>query len=339
MDVAAISVISAVSLLSIIPERRRISHGGDRMLKSVVAVLLAISTLAALGSTLANAEANASNDPTRIGNTKAQETTSDQPPTTPLADNGEEQSPVAEFGGSPGSNVCLEENDSRPTRRYIADIELLALRTHFSEDPLGKLGEHYELSERVTIGVEKPNGIGGRIRYWSYDRTMPNLQGGSDLGADFSVTDFEGTTHICSQSFDLLLAGGIRFADIRLDTDSGHVRSNQMPGATIALDLRGFICHTESLALEWHSISGARLSILGCDWRSDNGLIAETRDDNVTAMEIYGGFECSHYSCGHEYNARLTFEAQNWRSDALGENTGIDSIGFVGPGLNLGMKY
>lgn len=266
------------------------------------------------------------------------------PAATPaFTKNGWEEPPVAATTPPNATDAAVPECTNMPAdgkqRRYIADIELLALRTHFSEDPLGKLGEHYELSERIMIGVEKPNGIGGRIRYWSYDRTTPNLQGGSPLGADFSVTDFEGTTNFTTQSFDLTLAGGIRFADIRLDTDTGHVRSNQMPGATIALDLRGIICGDETAGCEWHSISGARLSILGCDWRSDNGIIGETRDDNITAMEVYGGFECSHCIRGHELNLRIIFEAQNWRSDALGENTGIDSIGFVGPGMTFGINY
>jgi hypothetical protein len=240
----------------------------------------------------------------------------------------------------PQLGCCDSSADRGRARKITADIELMAMRTHFSEDVLGKLGEHYELSERVVLGAENAHGIGGRIRYWTYDRTTPNLQGGSSLGADYTVTDFEGTTHFGTQWFDFILAGGIRFADIRLDTDSGATRSNQMPGATLALDMSAMICHDETHGFDWHSVGGARWSVLGGDWRSKgNALIAETRDDNVVVTEIYGGFECSQCYRGHDLYARLVFEAQNWRSDALGENTGIDSMGFVGPGLNLGLNY
>ncbi len=336
------------------------------MIKSYVSLVLsgiAIATLSAINVSFATAQGYPAVYPYGVAPPQYPNTNSDpriafrpQMPATVMAppegqicspgyafsDNGWSQAPVAEYCQPPSCNTaapeCCTTSAETKQRRYIADVELLALRTHFSEDPLGKLAEHYELSERFTLGVEKPNGIGGRIRYWTYDRTTPNLSGGSDLGADFSVTDFEGTTNFTTQSFDLTLAGGIRFADIRLDTDAGHVRSNRMPGATFAIDLRGLICGNEMQGLEWHSVSGVRLSILGCDWRSDNGLIADTHDDNVTAMEIYGGFECVRCYRAHEVYARLVFEAQNWRSDALGENTGIDSIGFVGPGLTLGVN-
>jgi len=248
--------------------------------------------------------------------------------------------------GKDGCTNCVHVDELRNcsdcgsgSRRIIADVELLALRTHFSDQPFGKLAEHYELSERIVLGMEKANGIGGRIRYWTYDRTTPNLQGGTSLGADFSVTDFEGTTHFGWQAWDITFAGGLRFADIRLDIDTGHTRSNQMPGATFAVDLRGLICGDSNCASAWHSVGGVRWSVLGGDWRDDGGPIAETHDDNVTVLEIYGGFEYSKCCHGHEVYARLVFEAQNWRSDALGENTGIDSMGFVGPGLNMGVNY
>jgi hypothetical protein len=263
-----------------------------------------------------------------------------------FVDDGWNEQPVCGPGdatccdGCPQLGCCTSAANAQRDRRITADVELMAMRTHFSDDVLGKLGEHYELSERVVLGAENAHGIGGRIRFWTYDRTTPNLQGGSSLGADYTVTDFEGTTHFGTQWFDFILAGGIRFADIRLDIDSGSTRSNQMPGATFAIDMRSTICRDETHGFEWHSVGGARWSVLGCDWRSKGtALIDETRDDNVVATEVYGGFECSQCCRGHNLYARLVFEAQNWRSDALGENTGIDSMGFVGPGLNLGVNY
>jgi hypothetical protein len=224
------------------------------------------------------------------------------------------------------------------SRRITADVELMALRTHFSEDPLGKLGEKYELSERMIVGMENENGIGGRVRYWTYDRTTPNLQGGSSLRADFDVIDFEGTTRFGTQNFDLMLSGGVRWADIKIDIDRGRCR-NDMPGASFGLDLRGIICRDCHNGLVWRSVSGARLSVFGGDWELSRGLIGSMRDDNIMVTEIYGGVECTHCCHGHDLYARLVFETQNWRSDALGESTGIDSIGFVGPGLNLGLNY
>lgn len=223
-------------------------------------------------------------------------------------------------------------------RRITVDIELMAQRTHFGEEAVGKLAEKYELAEKIILGVENEKGIGGRIRYWSYDRTTPNLAGGSDLRADFDVIDFEGTTRFGTSWFDLTLSSGIRWADIKIDIDSGRSR-NDMPGGCFGLDVRGLMCRDCERNLVWRSISGARFSIFGGDWELQRGLIEYTRDDNITVSEIYGGIECTKCYNGREMYARLVFEAQNWRSDALGEATDVDSITFIGPGVNLGMNF
>jgi hypothetical protein len=235
--------------------------------------------------------------------------------------------------------ACITCNDQRARRRINADVELMALRAHFGEEAVGKLAEKYELSERFVLGLENPTGTGGRIRYWTYDRTTPNLQGGTDIRFDFDVVDFEGTSHIRIKNFDIVIAGGARWADIKIDTDGGRSR-NDMPGATVAADLTGLICRDCNLGLEWRSVTGIRWSIFGGDWEGGaTGLIEPTRDDNIIVQEIYGGVECVCHRCGHDMYARLVMEAQNWRSDALGENTDVDSLGFIGPGLNLGMNF
>jgi hypothetical protein len=227
--------------------------------------------------------------------------------------------------------------DKTPGKIYF-DAELMALRAHFGEEAVGKLAEKYEMSERFVIGTENANGIGGRVRYWTYDRETQNLQGGTDIRFDFDVTDFEGTTHFGTKHFDLLLAAGVRWAEIKIDTDGGRSR-NDMPGATFALDLRGLICTDCQRGLQWHSVGGARWSIFGGDWEVGNGLIDDTRDDNITVMELYGGVECSKCCRGREMYARLVMETQNWRSDALGEETDVDSLSFIGPGVNMGMRF
>lgn len=320
------------------------------MLKKTVPLIFAIAMLSILAPAVAAAELFPGPEqiPTLSqSSTGGKKPTADQAATgaAPFMDNGWEAIAMNCPAKSEGCSNCLDNNccgtcaGEARSRKYTADVELLGLRTHFSEDPLGKLAEHYELSERIVLGAENEHGIGGRIRYWNYERTTPNLQGGSSLGADFSVTDLEGTARFGSQWYEIVLAGGLRFADIRLDIDSGSDRSNIMPGATFAVDLRTVLCG-DPQSLEWHSVGGARWSVLGCDWHEHNtGLIVDTRDDNIMVTEIYGGFECAHCFRGHEAYARLVFEAQNWRSDALGENTGIDSIGFVGPGLSLGVNY
>jgi hypothetical protein len=253
----------------------------------------------------------------------------------PLVSDGWATASVSDRDGPVCGDMCRNPIGKR---KITADVELMAQRTHFSEIPLGKLAEKYELSEKFILGVENPYGIGGRIRYWTYDRTTPNMQGGSDLRVDFDVIDFEGTTRFGNEYFDLTLSGGVRWADIKIDIDQGRTR-NDMPGASFGLDLRGLICHDCEKVLDWRSISGARWSIFGGDWECSHGIIPPTRDDNLTVMEIYGGVECTCCCHGHEFYARVVMEAQNWRSDALGEAIGIDSMSFIGPGVNLGINY
>jgi hypothetical protein len=91
--------------------------------------------------------------------------------------------------------------------------------------------------------------------------------------------------------------------------------------------------------LAFRSVGGARWSIFGGDWECSRGLVPFTRDDNITVSEIYGGVECSQCYRGRDFYLRLVMEAQNWRSDALGEATDVDSIGFIGPGLDLGVNF
>ena len=315
------------------------------MCKSALQMLLAIATLASMSLV-----ASAYDDSGPAAQLPAQLAASDDklsgdeflPDASLFNDDGWQSAGIGEFGEYTcleGCNSCSStSSDGGNGQKITVDVELMALRTHFSEAVVGKLGEKYELSERITLGIEKPTGIGGRIRYWTYDRTTPNLQGGTRLRANFDVIDFEGTTRFGTQNFDLLLSGGVRWADIKIDIDAGRCR-NDMPGGSFGFDLRGLICRDCDNGLVWRSVSGARFSIFGGDWEGSNGLIGPMRDDNLTVVEIYGGVECMGYCRGHEVYARLVFETQNWRSDALGNATDIDSISFIGPGLNLGMNY
>ncbi len=222
-----------------------------------------------------------------------------------------------------------------PARHCYADVEIMFLRAHFSEEVLGKLAEQYQFSPRFVFGVEKAAGHGLRTRFWSYDQVTPNLQGGDSLDLDFEIFDLEGTHRIGNERTQLLLSGGFRWADIHIDVDDAISR-NDMPGATFAADLRSYLCSKHRL--EWSCVGGIRWSVLGGDWEgSQNGIISPTRDDNLTVTEIYGGFECRYERQGADFYSRIVFETQNWTSDALGNATGVDSIGFIGPGFYFGL--
>ena len=221
---------------------------------------------------------------------------------------------------------------------YYAEVDLLFLRTHLAEQSIGKLSEKYEFSPRFIIGYEDAGGVGARVRYWSYGRTTRNLDSAVDaVRADWDVLDIETTGRFGTERSELLIAGGLRWADLKLVVDEEPVTA-ELPGITFAADFRSILCR--DCRSEWATVAGARWSLLGGDWEgSDFALISPTRDDNVTVTEIYGGIEYVQHYGGYDLFGRLTFEIQNWHSDAAAQTAGTDSIGFLGPGLHVGMNF
>jgi len=235
------------------------------------------------------------------------------------------------------SNYCGDCYESCHGMCY-AELHNIFMRAHVSSDVVGKLREKYEYSPRVVLGYESASGLGARTRYWNYSRTTSTIDGDDSLGIDMNVIDVEGTKRISSRSVDVLLSGGFRWADMKIEEDGDDEVSAEMPGITFAIDGRAPICcHGNS---QWSVVAGARWSLLGGDWDGDSGgVIDPTFDDNVTAEELYGGVEFLCHRCGYDLYARLVFEMQNWHSDALGESSATDSIGFVGPAIQTGVTF
>jgi hypothetical protein len=281
-------------------------------------------------------------------------TTSDATPVTLLSyGQSTEYHPPLELGGSSNTSTSMSTEadgescncgDSDCNRCcaeplsavYYADVQLFFMRTHILETAIGKLSEKYELSPRFILGFEGPGGVGGRARYWTYGRWTPNLDGGA-IRVDMDVIDFETTCRFRTSRTDLVIAGGIRWTDMDIALGASEVE-NEMPGATVAADLRTAM-HRDGCR-EWAAIGGARWSLLGGDWEGDSGgFVNPVRDDNVVVQELYGGVEYFRTCPNYDLFARLIFEIQNWHSDAAAQDAGADSIGFVGPGLEIGMMF
>jgi hypothetical protein len=235
-----------------------------------------------------------------------------------------------------GETTCQQCCAEPLTSVYYADVQLFFMRTHILEGAIGKLSEKYELSPRFILGFEGLGGVGGRARYWTYGRWTPNLDGDA-IRVDMDVIDLETTCRFRTSRTDLVIAGGIRWTDMDVSFNDVEVE-NEMPGATVAADLRTAMCR--SGCREWAAVGGARWSLLGGDWEGDSGgFITPMRDDNVVVQELYGGFEYFRTYPNYDLFARLIFEIQNWHSDAAAQDAGADSIGFVGPGLEIGMMF
>jgi hypothetical protein len=242
--------------------------------------------------------------------------------------------------GSGCGNYCGDcSNYDMNAGMYYAEIQNLFLRTHVSSEVTGKLREKYEWSPRVVMGYESANGLGARMRWWSYSRTNSTVSGSDSFHIDLDVLDAEGTARFSSKRADLVIAGGFRYANFEIAEDDDEIAAD-LPGITFAADGRMAICCVGRS--QWSAVCGARWSLLGGDWEGDDVDLlddAPVFDDNVTTQEVYGGVEYLCHYCNYDLYARLVFEMQNWHSDAVGENSQTDSIGFVGPAIHGGVSF
>jgi hypothetical protein len=237
-----------------------------------------------------------------------------------------------------GGNGCNQCRSPKPlTGVYTAEVQIMWLRPHLMENAIGKISEKYELSPRFIIGYDDAHGAGARVRYWLYGRWTPNLDDpDEDIRFEMNVLDFEATKRFRTERADLIVAGGMRWADMEIALGDEDVQGD-MPGLTTAADLRISLCR--DCRREWAVVGGARWSLLGGDWEGSGGFIDPIRDDNIVVQELYTGVE---YYCTYgDYDlfARLKYEMQNWHSDAIAQGAGTDSIGFLGPAFEFGLMF
>lgn len=241
-----------------------------------------------------------------------------------------------------GFNSCGCNSDVQDSQQMsiYADVDFMFMRTRISEDVVGKLSETYEFSPRFILGVQNVGPANGRIRYWHYGRNTRVL-GGGDVRFDFDVLDIEAVHHIGGRRSEVDLAAGIRLANLELRDTSNLQSYSDMIGLTMAAD--GLTkCHTFSSGGYIGWVYGGRLSLLGGDWGGDeDSLFIDhgIHDDNVLVTELYAGVEAGRRCGNFELNARAVFEIQNWRSDVLAQNAALESISFLGPGLQIGAEF
>jgi hypothetical protein len=260
-------------------------------------------------------------------------------------------------------------NEAPPRRaRVSADIELMMLRPQIAESAVGKLSEEYQFSPRIILGLEGAGNFDGRLRYWHYDRDSTVLGTNNNLGffppffilegdnvfnpalsaspsktsirINFDVLDIEGLHHFEAGKSDLTLSAGLRLAGIHLRDTNFQECGTDLLGLTLAGD--GMTPLGAFPAGHFGLVYGGRLSILGGNWGGDdNSLFVnhQTRNDNVLVHELYGGVELARRCNMVDIHARLLFEMQNWHSDVLAQDAGLESIGIFGPALQFGAEF
>ena len=224
--------------------------------------------------------------------------------------------------------------------RLSADVELMLLRPQIAETATGKLSEDYQFSPRVILALQGAGNFDGRLRYWHYDRSSDVLGTDNDIRLKFDVLDIEALHHFAARKSELTLSAGLRLAGLHLTDTADSKCSTNLIGLTMAAD--GMTPLGEFPGGHFGLVYGGRLSILGGNWGGDDTsqfVNQQIRNDNVLVHELYGGVELARRCGVFDVRARLLFEMQNWHSDVLAQNAGLQSIGLFGPGLQLGADF
>lgn len=232
-------------------------------------------------------------------------------------------------------------NEMPPDRAHFsADVELSLLRPQIAESAAGKLSEDYQFSPRVILGLRGAGNFDGRVRYWHYNRNSDVLGTDDEIRIKFDVLDIEAVHRFAARKSELMLSGGLRLAGLRLTDVESAKCSTDLIGLTLAGD--GMTPLGAFSGGHFGLIYGGRLSILAGDWGgNDTSLFVnrQVRNDNVLVNELYGGVELARRFRALDVHLRLLFEMQNWQSDVLAQNAGIESIGLLGPGLQIGAEF
>ena len=224
--------------------------------------------------------------------------------------------------------------------RFFADVQLNFLRAHVMENLAGKLSEKYEFSPRVIVGFD---GTGKSTAGPGIGTTAAIRRSSTEEGPSASTSTWSISRRLarwrCANS-DLVLAAGLRTANINLDDDEGDSAGCDLLGMTVAADFHTLLCQAKRG--EFVGVCGARLSLLAGDWGQDGNndfIPSQVQDDNVVVDELYAGVAFETCCRKLDLHAQLGFEMQNWHSDALSQFAGADSIGFIGPGIEIGAEF
>jgi hypothetical protein len=153
------------------------------------------------------------------------------------------------------------------------------------------------------------------------------------------VLDIEATNLLASPRLEVLMGGGLRLAGIDVTDAFNRAAGADLLGMTAFAEGRTPLCTFQDGRIAW--VFGGRLSILGGDWGGDafnNFTGGSFQDDNLVVHELHAGVVYGVRQNEYDFHARLGFEMQNWHSDALSQ-TGSDSIGFLGPGIQVGAAF
>jgi len=220
----------------------------------------------------------------------------------------------------------------------IGGFEYLWLRPYASgglyDTGAGGAQQNFNPAWRTWIGYQNADGLGARMRYFEYNRSAAGAAAGSNLGVEFRTLDAELTQAVDFRRWNLLMSGGIRYAE------SGVTRNDPNVIAPINSGFSGFGLTTSATATRDLNQSGSLRFVAGSRWSavygnssntSPAGVVTTNRDDLANILEL---------NIGPQYRRRLRngayltstigLEAQYWSNAfTLPGGVGTDA-GFAG---------
>ncbi len=244
------------------------------------------------------------------------------------------------MGNGPNGGDGVMGNDCQSDQvQLTADVELNWLRPQIAESSIGNLSDEYQFSPRIILVWSGLGNLDGRVRYWRYDHNSDVVGTSDDVRINFDVLDIEALHKFAAGRSQLTLSAGVRMAGIHLRDTADEKCGTDLLGLTLAGD--GLTPLGNFPGGHFGLVYGGRLSILAGGWGGDPGAFVDqhVRGDNVLVDELYAGVELVRRFHAADIHARLLFEMQNWKSDVLAQDAGIESIGFFGPGAQIGAEF
>jgi len=209
------------------------------------------------------------------------------------------------------------------TPSVYAGYEATVLRPYLSSNLANYLGApgwdaDYGVGHRFTIGRDGGNGVGGRIRYWTFNHGHElNPVGATTLNLDMDVVDLEATLQESLCNIDLLLSGGVRYGRAAFSLGLAETYF-EGTGPTVSLQASRQV-GSRGLSL----IGNLRGSLLIGEIRDAGGLIAapligDTVDDEIaTVLESQLGVGWVREMGMGELHVRALWETQFWLNDTF----------------------
>lgn len=225
----------------------------------------------------------------------------------------------------------------------IAGTETVFLRPYASSgflDPgAGAAAMNFNPSQRYWIGYQSADGLGGRIRYWEFDRGAAGA-GGAGVGVEYRNFDAELTQTVDFKRWNLLGSAGLRYQETGMNV--GTVFFGGLPldfgfdgvgltfSGTATRDLNQSGTWRFASTARWSAVYGnSKASVGGALGGFGAGVVA--RDDLVNIVEI---------NIGPQYRRRLangSYLTMGAGVEAQYYSNALDlPIGPIGVGIDTG---